>query len=71
MEFKVYKVQARTQLADTPGSVFYRECEELFSEDLEDPKFDGLLDKFIEHFDVLFEKASDSASRVLRMPFAL
>lgn len=48
-------LQGRTALADTPGSAFYRKCEELIAED----KFDALLDAFIETFDVLFARAPE------------
>lgn len=45
-------------MADTAGSDYYRECEELIAEE----RFGALLDKFIDQFDLVFSKASEGES---------
>ena len=47
-------LQSRTALADTAGSAFTQQCEELIEAD----RFDEVLGKFVEHFGILFSKAS-------------
>lgn len=49
-------VQARSELVDTAGSAFYRECHDA----LANGEFRSLLSKFIEQIDLIFEKASSS-----------
>jgi translation initiation factor 3 subunit M len=46
--------QSRTALADTAGSNFSRECDELIEAD----RFDEVLGKLVEQFSLLFSKAS-------------
>ena len=52
-------LQVRTALADTPGSVFFANCEAVFTE----ARFEELLNIFIEKFSLLFSKATDGAAR--------
>ena len=47
--------QARTALADTPGSLFAAKCEALQSEQ----KYAELLEQLVQHFDLLFSKDSE------------
>ena len=52
--FNSASLQSRTALADTAGSAFTQQCEELIEAD----RFDEVLGKFVEHFGILFSKAS-------------
>ena len=45
-------LQNRTALANTPGSLFYKECEAASAKG----DFLALLDRFVEQTDVLFSK---------------
>ena len=47
--------QARTALADTPGSLFVTKCEALLAEQ----QYAELLDELVKHFDLLFSKDPD------------
>ena len=50
-------MQSRTALADTAGSAFNQQCREL----LEQGDFEGVLDKIIEQFPLLFTKGAAGA----------
>lgn len=52
-------MQARTALAETPGSRFIQESEAALAEQ----RFGDLLNRLVPHFDVLFEKTSGSGTQ--------
>ena len=53
-------VQNRTALANTPGSLFFKECEEAFAKG----DFLTILNRFVEQADVLFTKITDKGKRL-------
>ena len=48
--------QARSELVDTEGSAFYREC----ADALDASDYGAIVEKFIKHVDLIFEKASNN-----------
>ncbi len=53
--------QNRTALANTPGSLFFKECEEAFAKG----DFLTILNRFVEQADVLFTKIPDKGEQYL------
>ena len=59
-----FRMQNRTALANTPGSLFFKECEEVFAKG----DFLTLLKKFVEQTDVLFTKITDKGRTEYQSP---
>ncbi len=51
--------QARTALADTPGSLFSAKCEALQAEQ----QYAELLEQLVQHFDLLFSKDTERGAQ--------
>lgn len=51
----ISRAQAKTALAETPGSKFVEECGVL----LQAANFEGYLDKMLQHLDMVFSTCSD------------
>jgi hypothetical protein len=58
--------QAKTALAETPGSRFLADCENLVREN----KFDELINRLSSHLDVIFAKASEKGEHLIQKPAA-
>ena len=59
-----FRMQNRTALANTPGSLFFKECEEVFAKG----DFLTLLKKFLEQTDVLFTKTTNKGGTEYKAP---